>query len=575
MKLNKIFMASALAAVVSLGSTSCSDSFLNEKMYSNYGTDVTDVNAKVLGLHYQLGQLLGASWPQGYWGIWQDGTDVGAPGDTEGTEVPFYQYGQLNAENNGVGVLWNRMYNMINEANQIIADNEGNESVKALVAEAKFFRAYCYNQLVTGWGAVPLVTESAKSPKTDYTRTPVAEVDAQIAKDIEDAIAGLPAVTELKQESRISKDAARMLAAEAYLRMGMRDASYFQKAESAITPTITEGNYKLIEARYGKFTGEAGDYYHDMFRWGNQRRSQGNTEGIWTYEQEYNTSVSGGTIDNAQQRRNWVPAFHKLSDFMQNADSIGGRGNGRLRLSNYVKYGIFQEGDIRNSNFNILRTIYCNKQPSADKATIGINANGYWETDESKIVKRVTIGLGDKVYCHEADTLNVMYPHTTKWGAYDPTDDFGYAMVKDIPLMRFAEAYLLRAEARFRQNNLEGAAEDINKLRDRAFKDIRAEKGDPTIGKVSASDINIDFILDERIRELVGEENRRFTLMRTGELANRVNMMMTKWAEKSENKRITGFNKDIHCLLPIPLTETQLNKDAKLEQNPGYEVGDK
>lgn len=575
MKLNKIFMASALAAVVSLGSTSCSDSFLNEKMYSNYGTDVTDVNAKVLGLHYQLGQLLGASWPQGYWGIWQDGTDVGAPGDTEGTEVPFYQYGQLNAENNGVGVLWNRMYNMINEANQIIADNEGNESAKALVAEAKFFRAYCYNQLVTGWGAVPLVTESAKSPKTDYTRTPVAEVDAQITKDIEDAIAGLPAVTELKQESRISKDAARMLAAEAYLRMGMRDASYFQKAESAITPTITEGNYKLIEARYGKFTGEAGDYYHDMFRWGNQRRSQGNTEGIWTYEQEYNTSVSGGTIDNAQQRRNWVPAFHKLSDFMQNADSIGGRGNGRLRLSNYVKYGIFQEGDIRNSNFNIRRTIYCNKQPSADKATIGINANGYWETDESKIVKRVTIGLGDKVYCHEADTLNVMYPHTTKWGAYDPTDDFGYAMVKDIPLMRFAEAYLLRAEARFRQNNLEGAAEDINKLRDRAFKDIRAEKGDPTIGKVSASDINIDFILDERIRELVGEENRRFTLMRTGELANRVNMMMTKWAEKSENKRITGFNKDIHCLLPIPLTETQLNKDAKLEQNPGYEVGDK
>lgn len=575
MKLNKIFMASALAAVVSLGSTSCSDSFLNEKMYSNYGTDVTDVNAKVLGLHYQLGQLLGVSWPQGYWGIWQDGTDVGAPGDTEGTEVPFYQYGQLNAENNGVGVLWNRMYNMINEANQIIADNEGNESAKALVAEAKFFRAYCYNQLVTGWGAVPLVTESAKSPKTDYTRTPVAEVDAQITKDIEDAIAGLPAVTELKQESRISKDAARMLAAEAYLRMGMRDASYFQKAENAITPTITEGNYKLIEARYGKFTGEAGDYYHDMFRWGNQRRSQGNTEGIWTYEQEYNTSVSGGTIDNAQQRRNWVPAFHKLSDFMQNADSIGGRGNGRLRLSNYVKYGIFQEGDIRNSNFNIRRTIYCNKRPSADKATIGINANGYWETDESKIVKRVTIGLGDKVYCHEADTLNVLYPHTTKWGAYDPTDDFGYAMVKDIPLMRFAEAYLLRAEARFRQNNLEGAAEDINKLRDRAFKDIRAEKGDPTIGKVSASDINIDFILDERIRELVGEENRRFTLMRTGELANRVNMMMTKWAEKSENKRITGFNKDIHCLLPIPLTETQLNKDAKLEQNPGYEVGDK
>ena len=98
MKLNKIIIASAVASVLALGSTSCSDSFLDEKMYSNYGTDVSDVNAKVLGLHYQIGQLLGISWPQGFWGIWQDGTDVGAPGDTEGSEVPFYKYGELNSE---------------------------------------------------------------------------------------------------------------------------------------------------------------------------------------------------------------------------------------------------------------------------------------------------------------------------------------------------------------------------------------------------------------------------------------------------------------------------------------------
>lgn len=573
MKLNKIIIASAVASVLALGSTSCSDSFLDEKMYSNYGTNVSDVNAKVLGLHYQIGQLLGISWPQGFWGIWQDGTDVGAPGDTEGSEVPFYKYGELNSENLGVRLYWERLYSIINGANQIISANREDASAAACVAEAKFFRAYCYNKLVTGWGAVPLITESASNPKTDYTRTPVAEVDVQIEKDITEAIAGLPEVNALAKESRISKDAARMVAAEAFLRMGMRDNSYYKKAEDAITPTISSGNYKLISERYGKFTGEAGDYYHDMFRWGNQRRSQGNTEGIWTYEQEYNTSVSGGTIDNAQQRRNWVPAFHKLSDFMQNADSIGGRGNGRLRLSNYVKYGIFEAGDIRNSNFNIRRTIYCNKQPKADKATIGINANGYWENDESKVVKKITIGLGDKVYCHEADTLNVMYPHTTKWGAYDPTDDFGYAMVKDIPLMRFAEAYLLRAEARFRQGNSQGAADDINVLRDRAFKDYRQIA--PGAGKVSASDISIDFILDERIRELVGEENRRFTLMRTGQLANRVNMMVTKWAEKSENKRISDFDANKHILLPIPLTEIQLNKDAKLEQNPGYEVDEK
>jgi hypothetical protein len=538
-------------------------------MYSSYGTNVSDMNALVLGLHYKFGQILGYSSNQGYAGIWQDGTDVGAPGDIQGVEQPFYRYAELNSENAGVSFLWNKLYDIINAANQIIASGEDNSAVVAEVAEAKFFRAYCYNQLVTGWGDVPLITESATSPKTDYTRDPVASVDAQIEADLTDAIAGLPEVGSMVKESRICKDAARMLAAEAYLRIGMRDNSYFKKAEEAITPTITGGKFKLIEERYGQFTGEAGDYYHDMFRWGNQRRSEGNTEGVWTFEMEYSNSVSGGTIDAPQQRRNWVPAFHKLSDFMQNADSIGGRGNGRLRLSNYVKYGVFkEEGDIRNSNFNIRRIIYCNKQPSADKATIGLNAQGYWAATGETVVKTVTIGLGDRVYQHCADTLNVMYTHTTKWGGYDPTDDFGWALTKDFPIMRFAEAYLLRAEARFRQGNTSGAADDINVLRDRAFKDYRAV--DPQAGKVTSSQIDIDFILDERIRELVGEENRRFTLMRTGELTNRVNMMVNKWAESTESKKISGYDPSKHTLLPIPLTEIQLNKDAVLEQNPGY-----
>lgn len=49
---------------------------------------------------------------------------------------------------------------------------------------------------------------------------------------------------------------ARQLAGEAYLRMGMRDASYFKKAEDAVTPIITGGKYELISARYGKYAAE-------------------------------------------------------------------------------------------------------------------------------------------------------------------------------------------------------------------------------------------------------------------------------------------------------------------------------
>jgi hypothetical protein len=557
MKLKNIIY-SALA-VSALALTSCSDSYLDEKMYSSYGTDVTDVEAKVIGLHHKYADLWGWSDQQGFAGCWQDGTDVGAPGDTQGVEVPFFQYGSLNAENGGVNKLWTSLYSIINSAN-IIINTEGVDP--AAKGEAEFFRAYAYNMLVTLWGPVPLITESKAEPRTDFTRNAVSEVDAVITADLNDAMANLPEVGKTKTQNRINKDCARILAGEAFNRMGK-----YSEAESAVTATINSGNYQLISERYGKFLSDAGDYYSDMFRWGNQRRSQGNKEGIWVFQMEYERDVTGGTINAPQQRRNWVAAFHKLTDFMQNADSLGGRGNGRLRLSNYVKYGIWEEGDIRNSNHNIRRILYCNKPNISKEISV---LDGFRVSDDTPGATKITIKTGDRIYWTVGDTLAVMYPHPTKWGGYDETDDFGWSLVKDWPLMRLADAYLLRAEARIQQNNQAGAAEDINVLRDRAFKNFRAESGNAEAGKVTSAQMTMDFLLDERIRELVGEENRRYTLCRTGKLAERVKMMMDKWAESTPSKAISGFDASKHCLLPIPLSEIQLNKDADLQQNPGY-----
>ena len=557
MKLRNIIYSAM--AVSALALTSCSDSYLDEKMYSSYGTDVTDVEAKVIGLHYKYADLWGWSDQQGFAGCWQDGTDVGAPGDTQGVEVPFYQYGSLNAENGGVNKLWTSLYSIINSAN-IIINTEGVDP--AAKGEAEFFRAYAYNMLVTLWGPVPLITESKAEPRTDFTRNAVAEVDAVITADLNDAMANLPEVGKTKTQNRINKDCARVLAGEAFNRMGK-----YAEAEAAVTATINSGNYELISERYGKFLSDAGDYYSDMFRWGNQRRSQGNKEGIWVFQMEYERDVTGGTINAPQQRRNWVAAFHKLTDFMQNADSIGGRGNGRLRLSNYVKYGIWEEGDIRNSNHNIRRILYCNKPNVSKEISV---LDGFRVSDDTPGATKITVKTGDRIYWTVGDTLAVMYPHPTKWGGYDPTDDFGWSLVKDWPLMRLADAYLLRAEARIQKGDQAGAAQDINVLRDRAFKTYRAETGNAEAGKVTSAQMTMDFLLDERIRELVGEENRRYTLCRTGKLAERVQMMTSKWAESTPSKAISGFDPAKHCLLPIPLSEIQLNKDAVLEQNPGY-----
>ena len=518
MKIKNIIYSASVATMLAIGLSACSDSYLDENLFSQYGTDVTDVNAKLIGLHYKYAALWGMSSRQGFTGIWQDGTDVGAPGDTEGVEVPFFQYGSLNAENGGVSFLWENLYSIINSAN-IIINTEGVDP--AAKGEAEFFRAYSYNLLVTLWGNVPLITESKAEPRTDFTRTAVSEIDAVITADLNDAIANLPEVGKTATESRINKDCARILAGEAFNRMGK-----YSEAEAAVSATINSGNYKLIDKRYGVFLADNGDYY----------------------------------------RRNWVAAFHKING-MVNADSIGGRGNGRLRLSNYVKYAIYKEGDIRNSNNNIRRILYYNKPGFSTDIYV---KDGFRVDEGTAGAQKISVKTGDRAYWTVNDTLNVMYPHTTKWGGYDPTDDFGYALVKDWPIMRLADAYLLRAEARIMQNNMSGAAEDINVLRDRAFKAYREETGNATAGAVTAADMSLDFLLDERIRELVGEENRRYTLCRTGKLAERVQMIMSKYAEATPSKAITGFDANKHCLLPIPLSEIQLNKDAELQQNPGY-----
>ena len=116
--------------------------------------------------------------------------------------------------------------------------------------------------------------------------------------------------------------------------------------------------------------------------------------------------------------------------------------------------------------------------------------------------------------------------------------------------LRLAETYLLRAEAYLGAGNAQKAAEDINAVRERA-------KAKP----ISASDVTLDYILDERARELVYEEPRRITLHRTGKLVERV---------RKYNELNSSEIQDIHGLWPIPNSFIEANVSAKIEQNPGY-----
>lgn len=373
------------------------------------------------------------------------------------------------------------------------------------------------------FGGVPLVTEPLAAPKTDFVRAPLESVNQFIEADLQFAAEHLPEIGEAKALARANKYMAHQLLAEFYLRTD--DPA---QAEAQTDVIINSGKFNLITERYGVKANRPGDPFSDMFIYGNQRRNQGNTEAIWVMEAENPRNVPGGMTDNPQQRRVWQAAYHQKRGMIP-ADSLGGRGVARIRLNDWVLYDLYEEGDMRNSKHNIRREFWYN-----DPAHPSL--------------------YGQKVPYEGPDTLFIINPYITKWGHFDPQDVFGYGMWKDFILMRLGETYLLRAEAQVKQGKLAEAAESINMLRERAHAPL-----------VTAADMALDFILDERVRELIGEENRRLTLMRTGMLVERASRLNPT----APINPITGLTEE-NELMPIPQNEIDLNKDAVLEQNPGY-----
>ena len=518
----------------------CSKSFLDEKVYSSYApetlADSLGFEASIVGLYNHLSQFFTYSDQQGWLSVWQVGTDIAFAVQPQGIEVPYYNYNSLINTDGAASFTWSWAYRMINNANNIIKNVEnpslvgmGQANKNSTNAEARFFRAYAYNILATCFGRVPITTEPLTAPKTDFVRASLDSVNSLIAQDLLFAAANLPDIESVKTNAkgkmygRANKYQAMQLLAEAYLRMGKNDL-----AEQQAQAIINSGKFKLVTSRYGIKAAQPGDPFSDMFIYGNQRRGQGNTEAIWVMEMEMPSAVVGGITNNPQQRRIWGAAYYQITG-MKITDSLGGRGIARLRLNDFVVYRLYEGNDMRNSRFN-LRRRYTYNDPGRPST------------------------YGQPVPYAGPDTLFRIAPHTTKWYQFDPNDEFGFAMIKDIPLMRYAETYLLLAEAQFKQGKLAEAATSLNVVSARA-----------NATPVTAGQVTLNYILDERARELLGEENRRMTLMRTGTLVTRAIALNSNTAANPLN----GLTNK-HLLLPIPLTEINLNKDAVLEQNPGY-----
>lgn len=438
-------------------------------------------------------------------------------------------------------VLFSWLYQVINSTNTIIErgnaaqDELGNDATRIL-AEAHFLRAWAYRYLAYMWGDVPIkLTESTGSTiRTDWERAPVAEVWEQVMADLTIAEAGLPAEPDIA--GKASKGAAQHYLAEISLVIGNPQQALEWADKCIMTP-----EYQLITERYGVAANEPGVAFMDMFLDGNSNRSEGNTEALWVWQWE-NLVIGGG--ENIMRR--WhISRYNDINISGKTPLEItverGGRPRARMSLTKWA-LGIYEPGDDRGGEYAI-RKFFVLKDASENDTGIADNLpSGF--------------SFGDTIFLSSEEPITASsrnrrdWPFSRKWDSADPLDINGAAQYDDQIYLRLGETYLLKAEAQLKLNNLEGAAETINVLRDRA-----------NASPVLAGDIDIDFILDERSRELVVEEQRRFTLLRLG-----------KWLERTRLYNTNGGDKitERDRLYPIPQSVIDANLTREMNQNPGY-----
>ena len=523
---------------------------------SNAYTTPSGIEQGLFGLYSEIRNRWYRNGGAQSYGLFGMGTDIGYDGETPGGQRFLTNYQtSLTSEYSVIRSWWLYLYNEIQMANIIIRDIDKLDETlwdddaqkMSYMAEARFFRAWCYRIAVTLWGDVPLVTEVIEGIKVDFIRTPTEEIYEKIEEDLIFASDNLPVPGSEAAPGRLTQGAALHLLTEVYLAR-----SKFQLAVDAASRVINNYGYALMTERFGEKNDVfgSGDVYWDLFRYDNQNPPT-NTETIWAIQFEPNLELGGSSnywsgiygprLAKFGSAPDGKPAF--LNTF---SDTLGVQ-VARARGTNLVFYDIWQSdwnNDIRNAEHNIKRSFYY-ENPESVYHGKKINLSEFQPGTRNAL----------------KDTTNYIYPFFMKgWQPVvqatieNAAQGGGGAIHADFYVMRLAETYLLRAEAYLGLGDLSSAADDINVVRNRA-----------NATPVLPVDVNIDYILDERIRELYFEEMRMITLMRTGKLVERTQ-------KYNDNPMLPGANiQDHNRLWPIPQSQIDLNIGAKFEQNPGFE----
>lgn len=467
------------------------------------------------------------------------------------------------------------MYSSIKNCNVLItriddikwnSDQERN----AILAEALWHRAYWYYRLVNSYGDVPFLGGEIQEAKLDFQTHSRWTILEKIKADVEFAAEWLPATA---KPGVITKGAANHLLTKIYL----ANLEYDKAIEAA--NKVINGPYTLMAQRFGiDATKGFRNLIWDLHRPKNFSIAQ-NTETILAAIDRYEAPPAARSVGlytmrlyNCQWFQPQVLDSQGKPGMVASGpmyDSLG-RGNANIRLTGFYQYDIWSYKGANWRNTTDLRR--------ADINWVDIHELKYNNPASADFGKPINT----KFLAAQVDTFKHVYamPH---YIMYNPQDDPKATPMGgngDWYIFRLAETYLLRAEAYFWKNQPALAADDINKVRQRA-----------QALPVTAGEVSIDFILHERARELFAEEPRHSELVRISYIMAKAGLngySLTNFSEKNYYfDRVMRYNNTyekkiqllgntanmapFHVLWPIPSLVITANTKGVINQNIGYD----
>lgn len=410
--------------------------------------------------------------------------------------------------------------------------DEMQDDYLAYRAEARFIRAYCYSMLCDLFGAVPLIDETVgvtdipdQVSREEIFEYAESELMSILNGDDDDELTDAGE----NEYGRVDKAAAWFLLARMYLNSyTWIGENHYEDCYTYAKKVIDCGVYPLAD-----------DYRH-IFLADNDECS----EIIWPLVQD------GERAQSSAGTNFYVKAFvNGAMDELYNT-GVGSKGWGNVR-SKTTLVDAFDEDDVY---FDTEDTWGDNKNDKRAQFMTALDGQTKETWDENlEMTSTFTCGYG-----------YIKWRNVTKEDEICESGDT-YTSI-DFPMFRTGDAYLMAAEALLRLGkNRSEALSYVNEIRNRAYMSgSYAQSGisSDVSGEITDAELDLDFILAERQREMASEITRRTDLIR-------FDMFTTGYNWDWKNAERLGADVDDHYKL-YPIPESELTNNPNLIQNDGY-----